>query len=70
MLIYVTADPQLIVFEINKLLARFKSYGSLNFEEEHLNFYVRYGKLKTNLLVKCEKKEDSERLMKNVTVNF
>jgi hypothetical protein len=69
-LTFLSSTPEGIVAEINSKLANFRTYGGLNFEVDGLYIIVRYGKLSTNLKVKCEKDEDVEVFQKTIGANY
>jgi hypothetical protein len=70
LLTYLSATPEGIVAEINSKLANFRTYGGLNFEVDGLHILVRYGKLSTNLKVRCEKEEDVAVFQKTIGANY
>lgn len=69
-LIYASITPEGIVAEINSKLANFRTYGGLNFEVDGLNIRVLYGRMSTNLLIKCETVDEVDAFTKNVPANF
>jgi hypothetical protein len=70
LLTYASANPEGIVAEINSKLANFRTYGGLNFQVEGKNIKVRYGKLSTNLYIKCDTEESVALFEKTIGTNF
>jgi hypothetical protein len=70
LLTYASATPEGIVAEINNKLANFRTYGGLNFEVDELNIAVKFGRLSTNLLIKCDNVDEVETFIKGIEKNF
>lgn len=69
-LTYAGTTPESIIGSINKNLANFRTYGGLNFEVDGLTILVKFGRLSTNLRVRCEKEDEVDTFLKATEKNF
>lgn len=69
-LTFVSNTPEGIVTEINSKLANFRTYGGLNFEVDGLHIMVKYGRMSTNLKIRCDKDEEVALFEKSHVYNY
>lgn len=70
LLTYASATPEGIVSEINNKLANFRTYGGLNFDYEEKHIVVKFGKMPTNLHVRCDTDEEAALFEKTIGGNY